>query len=125
LIATAGGARAVAGSAIQHIFCLTVIVRAAAGRASAARYFEIALPIFKKLGELTDQKGGREARKAKGASKGFTNAERLWLQEVMKTIIRRAAEVAFDPNVSRRQITMDDLPPLASSSSNGCPQRGA
>ena len=94
-------------------FCLTVLERAAGGRGQAGQHFGIAKPVLNKLGELTDQKGGREARKAKGADSEFTNAERTWLQEVMKAIIRRAAEVAYNPHASQMQITMADLPSLA------------
>jgi hypothetical protein len=94
-------------------FCLTVLERAAGGRRQAVQYFGIALPVLKTLGTLTDQKGGKEARKAKGAQNEFTNAERIWLQEVIKTMIRRAAEVAYDRSASRDQITMANLPPLA------------
>ena len=94
-------------------FCLTVLRLAAGnGKRAAAQEFGIALSVIDKLGTLTDEKGGREARKAKGAKNEFTNAELTWLQEVMKTIIRRAAEVAYDSHASRKQITMADLPSL-------------
>jgi hypothetical protein len=93
-------------------FCLTVLERVAGGRGPAAQYFGIALSVLNKIGALTGQKGGREARKAKGAQNEFTNAERIWLQEVIKTMIRRAAEIACDPQASRDQIAMADLPPL-------------
>jgi hypothetical protein len=98
-------------------FCLTVLEhtlgRRKGRRGSAARYFGIDDPVLKTLGTLTDQKGGREARKAKGAQNEFTNAERIWLQEVMKTMIRRAAEVAYASTAKRNLITMADLPSLA------------
>jgi hypothetical protein len=94
-------------------FCLTVLRLAAGnGKSAVAQQFGISLPVINKFGKLTDAKGGREARKAKGAKNEFTNAERIWLQEVMKTIIRRAAEVAYDPRATRKQITMADLPSL-------------
>jgi hypothetical protein len=66
-----------------------------------------------RLGELAGEKGGEEARKARGASKPFTGAERQWLEEIVKRLIWRAAEIAGDPNALPQQITMDDLPPLS------------
>ena len=93
-------------------FCLTVLERAAGNRPKAAQRFGITKPVFDKLGELTSQKGGKQARKAIGAQNEFTNAERVWLQEVTKIIIRRAAEVAYNPNARRDRITIADLPPI-------------
>ena len=52
------------------------------------------------------------ARKAVGAAVDFTAAEHQWLEQAMSLIIRRAAEVAFDPKATRPQITMTDLRPL-------------
>ena len=65
------------------------------------------------LGGLADAKGGEEARKARGASKPFTGAERQWLEETMKRLIWRAAEIAGDPNALPQQITMAELPSLS------------
>jgi hypothetical protein len=94
-------------------FCLTVAETAAGGsRPGAARHYAIALTVLKKLGELADTKGGTDARKAKGVESPYTPAERTWLEAVMKTIIRRAAEVAADQQATRPQITMTDLPAL-------------
>lgn len=93
-------------------FCLTVLERAAGKRKFAARYFGIAERVFDTLGRLTGEKGGREARKAKGAGCEFTGAERAWIEAVMKAAICRAAEVAYDSKASAPQITMVDLPPL-------------
>jgi hypothetical protein len=94
-------------------FCFTVLRQAAGNRKQAARLFGIELSILAKLGELSSVKGGREARKAEGAQVDFTDTERAWLEAVMKTIIRRTSEVAFDPQANQKQITMGDLPPLA------------
>jgi hypothetical protein len=91
-------------------FCLTVLEHAAGDRRRAAHHFAIALPVLNKLGELTAEKGGMDARKAKGAQKEFTSAERIWLEETLKTIIRRASEVAYDSRARPGQITMADLP---------------
>jgi hypothetical protein len=38
--------------------------------------------VLNKVGELAGEKGGTEARKAKGAETEFTAAERQWLEEL-------------------------------------------
>jgi hypothetical protein len=93
-------------------YCLTVLIGTTGGRKAAASYFEIALRVLRKLGELSARKGGEEARKFDGSHLDFTSSERRWLKKVLLTIIKRAAEKAFDPAASRPQITMSDLPPL-------------
>lgn len=52
------------------------------------------------------------AAKAEGVATEHTDAERTWLEAAVKSIIRRAAEVAHDLSAQRSQITMADLPPL-------------
>jgi hypothetical protein len=60
-------------------FCLTVLEEysGASGmkRPAAARRFAVAKPILDKIGTLADEKGGAEARKARGVSKPFSPAE--------------------------------------------------
>jgi hypothetical protein len=92
-------------------FCLTVL-EAHSGRSGAASRYKISKPVLSELGKLAANKGGTEARKAKGAAADFTPAEKRWLEETMKRLIRRAAEVAHDPSATRPQITMVDLPSL-------------
>lgn len=95
-------------------FCLTVFETSAKGsqRSAAAKMYGIDTDVLSKLGELAAQKGGREARKAKGLRTDFSDKESRWIEDAAKTIIRRAAEVADDPHRSRDQITMAELPPL-------------
>jgi hypothetical protein len=92
-------------------FCLTVLERHNGRQGATSRYM-IAKPILNTLGQLAGEKGGMEARKAIGAQTAFTSAEQQWLEEAMKRIIRRAAEVAHDPLVCRPQITIADMPRL-------------
>jgi hypothetical protein len=94
-------------------FCLTALGLAAGGRGAVAYRFAIAPPVLRKLGELCATKGGKEARKAEGTARPFSPAERQWLDDLMLKIIRRAAEVAHDPNATRPQIIMADLPDIA------------
>jgi hypothetical protein len=93
-------------------FCLTVLERAAGDRRKAAVQFGIDFPVLSKIGELTAQKGGKDARKIDGAHTDYTPAERTWLQEALKTFVRRGAEVAHDPGGARKMITMSDLPKI-------------
>ncbi len=95
-------------------YCLTALEgpKRHKRRQHAASRYAVDEAVLSKLGELTDNKGGKQARKAKGAGAAFTVAEKRWLEETMKQLIRRAAEVAYDPSASRPQITMAGLPPL-------------
>jgi hypothetical protein len=93
-------------------FCLIVLEHAAGGRPAIPSKFGIASSVVKTLGRLTDEKGGSEARKGKGRSHEFTANERSWLEHATKRMIRRAAEVAYDPDAAASQITMGDLPKL-------------
>jgi hypothetical protein len=98
-------------------FCLTVLEMYSSprGRAGAAGYYAVAKPVLDKLGELTANKGGNEARKATGANTEFTTGERHWIEEAMKALILRAAEIAGGPSAPRHQITMANLPTLQGS----------
>ena len=93
-------------------FCLTVLKHYSGGRRRAALRYAVAERVLRRLGELTATKGGNEARKAAGVTGRFTNAERCWIEETMKRLVLRAAEVASDPSGIRQQITMADLPTL-------------
>lgn len=82
-------------------------------RQTAAKHYCVADAILSKLGHLADSKGGAHARKAKGSAEEFTGAERQWLEEAMRVLIRRAAEVAYDPDRALPEITLADLPSLS------------
>jgi len=101
-------------------FCLTVLEGASgAGRVSRRQRrlamqgkFGIEVSVANTLGDLSSEKGGLEARKNEGRSHEFTANERSWLEQATKRMIRRAAEVAYDPAATASQITMGDLPKL-------------
>ena len=95
-------------------FCLTVLEASAQGgqRTAAATKYGISRNVLTTLGKLASEKGGQEARKAKGLTDHFTDAECKWVEAAVKAIIRRAAEVAHDPSARRDQIAMAHLPPL-------------
>jgi hypothetical protein len=79
-------------------------------RAAAARRYHVERDVLDTLGTLADEKGGDEARKFKGAQAPYTAAEREWLEETMKKLILRAAEVAGNPTASLCKITMAHCP---------------
>lgn len=93
-------------------FCLTVLEEAAGGRDGIPAIYGIAASIVKTLGRLTGEKGGPEARKGMGRPHDFTGKERQWIEQAVKRMIWRAAEVARDSASAQTQITMADLPPL-------------
>jgi hypothetical protein len=95
-------------------FCLTVLEMNSSDRrrGRASRRYAIDKPVLDKLGGLTANKGGNEARKAAGANAAFAAAERHWIEETMKRLILRAAEVAGNPTARLPLITMACLPPL-------------
>jgi hypothetical protein len=91
-------------------FCLTVLEEAAGNRSAISSKFGIASSVVTRLGQLTGEKGGAEARKGRGRSREFTAGERSWIEQTTNRLIRRAAEVAYDPTAAAPQITMSHLP---------------
>jgi hypothetical protein len=105
--------------AAMAYFCLTVLERATGAPRGGQRRrlamqgkFGIEVTVANTLGDLTSEKGGAEARKDDGRSHEFTADERTWIEQATKRMIRRAAEVAYDPAAAASQITMGDLPKL-------------
>jgi hypothetical protein len=103
--------------AAMAYFCLTVL-EAATGkrgnkrRKAAAVKFGVEFDVLAKLGQLTGEKGGAEARKSGGRSSEFTESELRWIDQTTKRLIRRVAEIAHDPAATAPKITMGDLPKL-------------
>ena len=97
-------------------FCLTVLEMpwgpGRGARKPAANHYRIDQTVLDRLGELSSTKGGVGARKAQGVQLEFAPEERCFLEEAVKAIIHRAAEVAYDPNTRLQHITMSDLPPI-------------
>ena len=48
-----------------------------------------------KIGFLSSDKGGQQARKKSGTNNNLTAQDRRFLEEAIKAIIRRAAEKAY------------------------------
>lgn len=97
-------------------FCLTILEKSVQAkkerRSAAAKHYDIEYKVLDEVGRLCSQKGGAEARKAQGVEQELNGQERQFLEEAVKAIIRRAAEVAGDPNASRDRIELSDLPDL-------------
>ena len=94
-------------------WCLTVIEYSARGRTEAADQYRVDLKVLRRLGELCGNRGGiNEARKLSGQA-GVTPLkleEREWIKTVIKTLILRVGEYAFNPIAKLTQITMSDFP---------------
>ena len=95
-------------------FCLTVLEKSVQTkkkrREAAAKHYDFEYRVLDEIGRLCSQKGGAEARKAQGVNQDLNDQERQFLEEVVKAIIRRAAEVSGDPNGSRGMIALSDFP---------------
>ena len=97
-------------------FCLTMLEKhLCKDRKGAANRYGIDVKVLRKVGNLTSTKGGpKTARKAAGVDISLTPQECRFLEEAVKTMIRRVAEVAHDPNLPRAKITLSDLPEISS-----------
>lgn len=99
-------------------FCLTVLENSVQSkknvRKAAARHYDIEYEVLCGIGRLCSQKGGAEARKAQGVDQDLNGQERQFLEEVVRAIIRRAAEVAADPDGSREMIALSEFPDVRS-----------
>ena len=93
-------------------FCLTVLESKFQSRQNAARKCRIDVQILHTIGELTDKKGGDEARKAKGSGKDLTRQEKRFLKKAIEETIFRAAQVAADESQCLPTITLATLPSL-------------
>jgi hypothetical protein len=105
-------------------FCLTVLETSAVRqskkekkRTAASRQYHIEFKVLDNLGQWSAKKGTEaEARKApENNQRGFvplTNNEEVWIKEVIKRMIMRVGEYAFDPNQQFQEITLAYFPPL-------------
>ena len=100
-------------------FCLTAAELHAATatgsndrRKAAADYYCVSQKALNKLGELSAERGGAEARKAAGLASSYTANERNFLLKAVQALIFRAAERAANPTGQPKTITLADLPKL-------------
>ena len=92
-------------------FCLTIL-ELSKGRARAAEMYGIELGVLDKIGHLSSEKGGQQARKASGKDNDLTAQDCRFLKEAIKAVIRRAAEKAHDPDGDLPEISLSNLPPV-------------
>lgn len=95
-------------------FCLTVLEDSCKGaskgkRRAAAREYQVSLSVLQKIGELSSDYGGAQARKAKGKDQELTAQQRLFLKEAIAAIINRAAHKSHS---TMPKITRSDFPQL-------------
>ncbi len=97
--------------------CLTILEAIAGDRTMAAQKYFISKEVLDKLGNLVSTRGSKlEARKMpkKGTLVPLKPKEEKWIEEVIKRIIYRVGEHAFDPKKKLPKITMSDFPSLVS-----------
>ncbi len=95
--------------------CLTVLEASAGGRKQAASRYGIDVQVLRKLGYLTSEIGDpKSMRKATSGNtvRAHTPAEVAWVDAVIRRLIRRVGEWAFDPKGVRPTLTMADFPHL-------------
>jgi len=108
-------------------FCLTAVEKVGAphregARSRAAIALQIDLEVLDALGDLTETGDLHEARKVvlppmkpgkrKHVQRPLTGVEKRWIQEVVKSLIRRVAEFEANPTGSLTPITMADFPTI-------------
>jgi len=96
-------------------FCLTVLEgstkRSRNRRVYAAKKYKVSKDVLGEIGRLATKKGGRDARKAEGVAREFTPSEQSWLEDTIRALILRAADIASDPD--RALPTVTALPSAA------------
>ncbi len=90
-------------------FCLTVLQEMAGDRKQAVKRFGISKKVLDFVGELSSERGGRDARKRKGGDTPYSDEEERFLKTAVRTMILRAAEVECDPGAAQELIAMDDI----------------
>lgn len=88
----------------------------AGGRTAAARLFNVSEKVLDTLGRLTSEAyGGPDAaRKYRSGTipRPYSGAEKAWIEETLKQLIRRLGQYDHDPTAALPQLTMADLPEL-------------
>lgn len=104
-------------------FCLTVLQDGAGGRKAAARKYGIDMSVLAKIGDLTANRGGAQARKAGGVATELSHQECRFLDRATKAIVRRVAERAHASTGVLPTISLSDLPSLTDTADHGQPPR--
>lgn len=94
-------------------FCLTAVENLGGGRKQSATWLQISNDVLNKLGQITSTRGDGTTARKHTQNSSFTpisDAERAWVENVIKTTIRRVAEI--EQSDSLPIIGMSDLPAL-------------
>jgi hypothetical protein len=97
-------------------WCLKVMEYSAGGRHEASEQYGVDYRVLRKLLELCWTKGDvDQARKLKGNSSNnqLKPAEREWIRTVVKRLILRVGEYAYDPVFKLQLLTMADFPRIS------------
>ena len=95
-------------------------------RKDAAKKFAIEEWVLNKIGCLSSTKGGKQhARKWEGKDQRLSSAERDFLKQAVKAIIRRVAEREYMPKGDLPIISRSDLPSLENDSDSEPIQRSS
>ena len=110
-------------------FCLSMLEDPPAGssrernignkRKVAAKKYRIDEGVLNKIGKLSSERGGVDARKRKGTDLPLSSGERNFLDGAIKAIIRRVAEWEHAPSDNLPELSWSDLPSL----DDGAPAR--
>ena len=97
-------------------FCFTMLTKyMSAGPEDASRKYGISQRVLRTVSMLSSLKGGpSSARKNTGVCDALTPQEVRFLEEAVKVMVLRAAEVACNPIKHYPHITREDLPTLLS-----------
>lgn len=90
-------------------FCLTVLAHMAGSHQDAPAYFGVSKKVLGRVGDLSANRGGPDARKAHGRCLRYTPEEERFLKSAIRMLIRRAAEVEHGPDPRRPKITLADI----------------
>ena len=96
-------------------WCFTMLEYSAGGRSEAADQYVVDYRVLRKIAELCcTREDVRDAKRLKGNA-GITplkTAEREWIRTVVKKLILRVGEYAYDPVAKLPLITMFDFPSI-------------
>ena len=91
-------------------FCLTLLEGKAGGRGKAVAMYGIHRDVLSKIGKLSTQRGDLQSARKASATQPLSGAESAWLEEAMKTLVRRLGDTRSP--ASLRVVSMTDLPKL-------------
>ena len=96
-------------------WCYTLMEYAAGGRSEAADQYRIDYRVLRRLGEICgNRRAVNEARKLEGNAgiNQLKPSEREWVRAVVKRLILRVGEYAYDPFSKLPLLTMADFPSI-------------